>query len=170
MGLLSSWASSATSSSSPEPIRLFSRFPARWKPLINFSCCSLTVYWKYRRYCTHPADLRTMETVWVGLQRKAVLFGRDTRTATSAEKEKRGRRNWGTHWFQNVLPKLFEACETSDQQRRAQLTSLYMGSLFREGWYCSHNTVKTVNLPLKDKTVLIIGHQYSSTFQNTAYI
>lgn len=24
-----------------------------------------------------------------------------------------------------------------------------MGSLFREGWYCSHNTVKTVNLPLK---------------------
>lgn len=29
------------------------------------------------------------------------------------------------------------------------LTSLYMGSLFREGLYCSHNTVKTVNLPLK---------------------
>lgn len=28
MGLLSSWASSAMSSSSPEPIRLFSRFPA----------------------------------------------------------------------------------------------------------------------------------------------
>lgn len=28
------------------------------------------------------------------------------------------------------------------------LTSLYMGSLFREGLYCSHNTVKTVNLPL----------------------
>lgn len=28
MGLLSSWASSAPSSSSPEPIRLFSRFPS----------------------------------------------------------------------------------------------------------------------------------------------
>lgn len=28
MGLLSSWASSAMSSSSPEPIRLFNRFPA----------------------------------------------------------------------------------------------------------------------------------------------
>lgn len=32
------------------------------------------------------------------------------------------------------------------------LTSLYMGSLLSEGWYCSHNTVKTVNFPLKTNT------------------
>lgn len=30
-----------------------------------------------------------------------------------------------------------------------RLTSLYMGSLFSDGWYCSHNTVKTVSLPLR---------------------
>lgn len=31
----------------------------------------------------------------------------------------------------------------------APLTSLYMGSRRRDGWYCSHSTVNTVSLPLK---------------------
>jgi hypothetical protein len=31
------------------------------------------------------------------------------------------------------------------------LTSLYMGSLRRDGWYCSHSTVKTASLPLQQE-------------------
>lgn len=31
------------------------------------------------------------------------------------------------------------------------LTSLYMGSLRKDGWYCSHNTVNTASLPLQQE-------------------
>ncbi|KAA8581186.1 hypothetical protein FQN60_002767, partial [Etheostoma spectabile] len=41
MGLLSSWASSAPSSSSPEPIRLFSRFPAEGNTVSILPCNGL---------------------------------------------------------------------------------------------------------------------------------
>lgn len=40
------------------------------------------------------------------------------------------------------------------------LTSLYMGSLRRDGWYCSHSTVNTASLPLQQEPGIIPSESY----------
>lgn len=106
----------------------------------------------------HSGSLGTRQKGLLGPDHTAYLAGLHRRLSALAAHRRRAVRSCrGTVRGRTVGEQCLAAepswgCLLPPPAQVGSLTSLYMGSLRRDGWYCSHSTVNTASLPLQQES------------------